>query len=226
MGSLPETVVVLLVRTPVPGRVKTRLAAAIGGEEAYCLYRAMVGDILSNIKGCGLPVALFHDGPADGALPQPWLDAAVAVRLQRGADIGERMAAAFADCFAAGSTQVILAGSDIPDLDAGRVLKARIALATHDAALAPAVDGGYGLIALKRERYRPELFCDVPWSTRQVLPVTLQRFAHCGLDVHLLPVLRDIDTLADLLAYGQNPCPAATATNQTIAQLLTKTDPP
>ena len=223
MRQVPETVVALFVRAPVPGRVKTRLAVGLGEEGACQLYQAMVADILGTLKVSGLPIHLFHDDKESGALPLAWRDAAAQVRPQRGEDIGERMAAAFADCFAQEIEQVILVGSDIPDLDARIIDAAREALATHDAALAPAVDGGYGLIALKRQQYRPELFTDIPWSTGQVLPTTLQRFAECRLNVALLPVLRDIDTLADLLAYWHHPCPAASATNQAIAQLLAQT---
>jgi rSAM/selenodomain-associated transferase 1 len=180
----------------------------------------MVADILGTLNVSGLPIFLFHDDKESGALPQVWRDAAAQVRPQWGEDIGERMAAAFADCFAQEIEQVILVGSDIPDLDARIIGAAREALTTHDAALAPAVDGGYGLIALKRQQYRPELFTDIPWSTGQVLPTTLQRFASCQLNVALLPVLRDIDTMADLLAYWHHPCPSAPATNQAISQLL------
>ena len=223
MRQVSETVVALFVRAPVPGRVKTRLAVGLGEEGACHLYQAMVADILGTLKASGLPIHLFHDDKESGALPLAWRDAAAQVRPQRGEDIGERMAAAFADCFAQEIEQVILVGSDIPDLDARIIRAAREALATHDAALAPAVDGGYGLIALKRQQYRPELFTDIPWSTGQVLPATLQRFAACRLNVALLPVLRDIDTLADLLAYWHHPCPAASATNQAIAQLLAQT---
>jgi rSAM/selenodomain-associated transferase 1 len=220
MRQVTETVVALFVRAPVPGRVKTRLAVGLGEEGACQLYQAMVADILGTLKTSGLPIHLFHDDKDWGALPQVWRDAATQVRPQRGADIGERMAAAFADSFAQEIEQVILVGSDIPDLDAGIIGAAREALATHDAALAPAVDGGYGLIALKRQQYRPQLFTDIPWSTGQVLPTTLQRFAACRLNAALLPLLRDIDTLADLLAYRHHPCPSAPATNQAIVQLL------
>jgi rSAM/selenodomain-associated transferase 1 len=210
-----STVVVLFVRAPVPGWVKTRLAVGLGEEGACHLYQAMVADILGNIKATGLPIYLFHDDREGCTLPQSWLDASSRVRPQRGGSIGARMAAAFTDCFAE--------KIDIPDLDARIIVAAREALSAHDAALAPAVDGGYGLIALKRQQYRPELFTDIPWSTGQVLSATLQRFAACRLNVALLPVLRDIDTLADLLAYWHHPCPAASATNQAIAQLLAQT---
>lgn len=220
MRRNPTTVVVLFVRLPVPGRVKTRLAAGLGAEGACHLYRAMVADILDALGNCGLPIHLLYDEGDDWAVPQAWRDAAARVQRQRGGDIGERMAAACADCFAAGSDQAILIGSDIPDLDSETIQAAQAALATQDAALAPAVDGGYGLIALKRARFRPEVFAAIPWSTGDVLRVTLQRFAAFGLRVGLLPELRDIDTLDDLRTYWRSPHPASAHTNRTIAGLL------
>lgn len=222
MNRVSEPVVALMVRPPVPGQVKTRLAAGIGAEGACRLYRAMVADILANIRGAGVPIHLFHAGTENRALPRAWLDGVDRVRPQRGNDIGERMAAAFADCFAEGVEQVILAGSDLPELGAGIIRQALAALATHDAALAPTIDGGYGLMALQCSRNWPQLFCDIPWSTGQVLALTRQRFEECALSVCLLPLLRDIDTLDDLLAYQQHPCPAATATNEAIADLFTE----
>jgi len=225
MIDQPATVVALLVRVPVPGRVKTRLAAGVGDEAACRLYRAMVTDILGQIRASGLPLVLLHDGRDGQGLPASWQAGAVRVRPQPDGDIGRRMAAAFAECFAAGIERVLLAGSDLPDLTAAVLAEAGAALACHDAVLAPTADGGYGLIGLKRGRYRPELFADIPWSTDQVLAVTLQRAGQCALSVGLLPMLRDIDTMADLLAYGRHPCATALATNRTMAQLLAPTDP-
>jgi len=222
MNQVPETVVALMVRPPVPGQVKTRLAVGIGAAGACCLYQAMVADILANSRAAGVPIHLFHAGPEGHALPRAWQEAVDRVRPQRGNDIGERMAAVFADCFAEGIEQVILAGSDLPELGAGIIRQALAALTTHDAALAPTVDGGYGLIALQSSRYRPQLFREIPWSTGQVLALTRQRFEECALSVCLLPLLRDIDTLDDLHAYRQAPCPTATATNEAIADLFTE----
>lgn len=220
MRPEPATVVVLFVRLPVAGRVKTRLAAGLGTEGACRLYQAMVADILEALGTCGLPIHLWYDEGDDRAVPQAWRAAAARVQRQRGGDIGERMAAACIDCFAAGNDRIILIGSDIPDLDSGAIQAALAALVTHDAALAPAVDGGYGLIALKRERFRAEVFAAIPWSSGDVLRITRQRFADCGLRVGLLPELRDIDTLDDLRAYWRSPHPAAAHTNRTIARLL------
>src|SRR5665647_420881 len=208
------TVVAFFVRVPVVGQVKTRLAAELGAEGACRLYEAIVADILNNIKACALPLYLFHDGNAGAELPRSWVEASSEVRAQHGEQIGERMAAAFEHCFAENIRQVILVGSDIPGLNAEIIDKASGALASYDAAIAPVIDGGYCLIALKRESYHYRIFEDIPWSTDQVLRVTLNRFEECQLAVCLLQTLQDIDTIDDLNAYCRNPLSTALATNR------------
>ncbi len=212
--------VALFVRAPVPGRVKTRLAAAIGDEFACRLYRAMVEDVLAQVQACGLPLWLFHDDGAAAALPAEWTAAAAAIRPQVDGDLGERMAAAFADCFAAGIRRVILVGSDIPAIDAGLLLSAKSALDSHDAVFAPTFDGGYCLIGLRGDGRLPRLFRDIPWSTGKVMALSRARCRQLGLTVHLLPTLRDIDTLADLLAYATRTHPHAAMSNAVVAQVV------
>ncbi|WP_310599976.1 TIGR04282 family arsenosugar biosynthesis glycosyltransferase [Desulfobulbus sp.] len=219
MADSGAIVVVLFVRVPVPGRVKTRLAAELGGGFACRLYRAMVADILAQVRASGLALHLYHDGASADELPPEWTAGAAEVREQCEGDIGRRMAAAFAACFAAGIERVLLAGSDLPGLDAASLAIAAAALGTHDVVLVPAADGGYGLIGCTSARFRPEIFAGIPWSTEAVLAATSRQCAACGLTVRLLPTLRDIDTAADLLAYGQRPHPAAPATNRAIAEL-------
>ncbi len=219
MSGSGEMVVALMVRAPIPGRVKTRLVPALGPTGACLLYQAMVADILANTGQSGLSLHLFYDGN-EMDLPRAWLDKAVRVWPQRGEDIGERMAAVFTDCIGAGADSVILVGSDIPALDANVIDQAAVALASHDGVLVPVEDGGYCLIALHRASFRAELFCDIPWSTDQVLAQTLRRLATLGLPTALLPLLRDIDTPEDLLAYRSNPAPMAIATNRMLEHLL------
>lgn len=219
MSGKTETVVALMVRTPIPGRVKTRLIPALGTDGACQLYQAMVSDILANIGQSCLPLYLFYAG-SEIDLPQAWLAGTARAWPQRGEDIGERMAAVFADCFAAGADAVILVGSDIPALDAAVIDQSAVALASHDTVFVPVEDGGYCLIALHRASFRNELFIDIPWSTSQVLVQTLRKLATLGLTAALLPPLRDIDTPDDLLTYRGYPASTATATNRIIAHLL------
>lgn len=209
--------VALFVRPPVPGRVKTRLAASIGAELACWLYRAMVADALQAIRASGLPLHLFVAGLEHANLPRSWLRAATRVWPQGTGDIGVRMAAAFAACFAQGMSRMLLAGSDLPDLDARVLTAAAGALSTHEVVLAPAEDGGYGLIGLRRQHVPPALFTDIPWSTDQVLIRTLARCDACNLRVQLLSSLRDIDTRNHLRAYLRRPHAGARATNRLLA---------
>ncbi|MBB5348018.1 TIGR04282 family arsenosugar biosynthesis glycosyltransferase [Desulfoprunum benzoelyticum] len=215
-----QSVVALFVRVPIPGRVKTRLAAAIGERQACTLYQAMVTDVLAAVRASGLPLYLFHDDRGDGALPAAWVDAAVKVVPQSGGDIGERMAAGFAHCFAEGMNRVMLVGSDIPALHGAMLTEAARAQTAHDVVLAPASDGGYCLIALRRDRFRPELFEEVPWSSGRVLAATLQLCGRYGLDVQLLPTLSDIDTVDDLRKYADHPVSHAATTNRALREIV------
>lgn len=210
------TIVALFVRLPVPGRVKTRLARDLGDDDACELYKAMVADILENIRVSGLRMYLFHDGKDSGDVPREWLEASGKAIAQRGGNIGERMAAAFRYCFAENIDRVIVVGSDIPGLDSKILLAASLALKSRDVAIAPAADGGYCLIAMKRTSFSPEVFRDIPWSTEAVLRDTLERCDELRMEVELLDVLQDIDTIDDLYAYRQNRSSSAYATNRWI----------
>jgi rSAM/selenodomain-associated transferase 1 len=213
------TPVTLMVRVPVPGQVKTRLAAAIGDAAACTLYRAMVGDILADVLASGLPLVLFHDGKEAAALPKQWTQAASRICPQVEGDIGQRMAAAFGHCFDEGFARVILIGSDLPDLDVGVLAIAAVALENHDAVIAPTLDGGYGLIGLQQASFRPELFLGIAWSTDQVLSQTLRPLQRFGLSTSLLAPLRDIDDLADLQAWHRDPSRRPTAFPQAVEDL-------
>ncbi len=213
-----QTALALLVRVPVPGRVKTRLAASLGDQNACSLYLAMVSDILTGISTSGLPLHLFYDGAEARLLPPAWVQCASRVCCQCDGDIGARMAQAFALCFAAGFDRVLLAGSDIPGMDGQTFTAAAEALVASDAVINPTVDGGYCLIGLQRSSYHLSFFQDMAWSSDQVLHTTLERMQASGLEVCQLPVLRDIDTADDLKAYLRHPSPAARATNTLLRQ--------
>lgn len=214
------TAIALFVRLPVPGRVKTRLAATIGEHAACDLYHAMVADILASIGACGLPLLLFHDEGDPRMLPDSWATAATTISRQSPGDIGARMAAAFAQCFANGYMQVLLLGSDIPGIDASMLTTAAQALTDHDAVLLPTFDGGYGLIGLKHGYPHRPLFAGIAWSTDQVFATTLERLHRLCCKPATLTMQRDIDTLDDLRHYQRSPAPAAAFTNQCLAAMV------
>lgn len=212
-----QTIAAVFVRQPVPGRVKTRLACALGNEAACDLYRAMVADCIANVRASGLPLYIFHDGQDAAGLPAEWTGAADYVFCQEGESLDERMGAAFERSFAAGARGMILVGSDIPGMDAGLLQSAREAIQCHDAVFAPAFDGGYCLVAARRDRFTRDIFHGIPWSTACVLDMTVAACRAHGVSYRLLDPRRDIDTMDDLAAYCRTPSASAPATNAWLA---------
>ena len=211
--SRQQTVVAVFVRCPVPGRVKTRLAHDLGDEDACDFYRAMVADCIANVRACGLPLFLFHDGQDSAGLPPEWIAEADTVFRQEGDSLGERISAAFERSFSAGAVGVILTGSDIPGIDAGLLCSALESIENHDVVFSPAFDGGYCLVASKKDSFNNSIFRNIPWSTSRVLETTLDRCKTDGLSYTLLDPRQDIDTRNDIEAYCRHPSPHATSTN-------------
>ena len=193
-----SVVICLFVKTPVPGRVKTRLARDIGYEPACQVYVHLVENILQQVQLSGLPLALFFDGGNADQLPASWCSAAVSCHPQQGYELGERMANAFRQLFDAGHQSVLLCGSDIVGVDAAYLQQASEELRQSGMVIAPAHDGGYCLIGFTAERFAPQVFERMTWSTDQVLRQTLERCEQAGIRPVQLGMLRDIDTFEDL----------------------------
>jgi len=192
-------VVCLFVKPPVPGRVKTRLAAEVGGEKACRIYRQLVEGILEQIRASDLPWALFYDGDSPEQLPETWRHGAVRCYPQEGEGLGARLQNAFRQLFFDGYSSVLLCGSDVVGLDARYLLQAAAALEQAGLVIAPAFDGGYCLIGFTAGQFTPRVFEQIDWSTEQVLSQTLAQCGSARLKPMLLNRLRDIDTLADLI---------------------------
>lgn len=190
---------VVFVKEPRPGSVKTRLAAAIGDEDAAAVYRAMAeGVVAATVPEAGdYERLVFYDPPDAGERMRAWLPAG-RLRRQGAGDVGARMADAFARCFARGAGRVAIVGSDAPGVGSAEAREAFAALAAHDVVLGPARDGGYWLVGLRAPQ--PALFAGIAWSTASVLDETLARAAAAGLSVARLGLRRDVDTLEDLRA--------------------------
>jgi len=180
---------VLFARFPEPGKVKTRLAEAVGGTEACRLYSAFLEDLLSRFPDATVavdpPDALgkFRDRFGDRRLV-----------AQTGRDLGARLAACVESSLAAGE-RVCIIGTDLPHLPTDIVARAYQALEDRDVVLGPAADGGYYLIALRRSA---PLFEGIAWSTDRVLAQTLDRARETGLSVAMLEQRSDVDTIDDL----------------------------
>ena len=200
---------IIFAKEPRPGQVKTRLSPPLSPEEAAQLYHSFLLDILeemARVPEVRLAVAFSPPGA------QVWFRGlappGTILFPQEGADLGERMAQAFARGFAAGLGPVLLRGSDVPDLPAAVISEAKEVLAAGRAqvVLGPATDGGYHLVGLTEPQ--PRLFQGPAWSSSTVLADTLRLARQLDLRVHLLPPWPDIDTADNLRTFLNLPRPA------------------
>lgn len=189
---------VVFVKAPVAGRVKTRLGRDIGMGRAAAMFRSLMRHTLREAEKSGLPVMLAVD-PLVAARADARFWPARFVRAPQGVgDLGARMARVFAS---APPGPVIIIGADAPGLRARHLRNAARVLQRADAVFGPAADGGYWLIGLSRRRRAPGLFRHVRWSTDDALADTLESLP-ADFDVRFLETLRDIDEAGDLEALS------------------------
>jgi rSAM/selenodomain-associated transferase 1 len=193
-----ENLLVIFLKAPRAGFVKTRIAKILGAENASIIYRALADDLLANLtpeKGFKILVMFW---PPDGRKEiEQWLENKFKLQVQAKGNLGEKISGAFSEAFNKNYQNVILIGSDLPYLKNEDLQVAFNDLETTDLLLGPSSDGGYYLIGLKKPC--PPLFEDINWSTPQVLPQTLSRAKKAGFSFKLLPEKRDIDNYEDLV---------------------------
>jgi len=219
MDAPDPRIILVFARAPVLGKVKTRLATQLEDRVVLQLYRCLILDLLETLDGLKLPIVICHT-PADaGPLFRRWLPDRYGLMPQKGAHLGQRMAAAFQDVFAMGYRQAVLIGSDLPDLPGDYVSQAFSDLHTVDAVIGPTADGGYYLIGFRGETYCPALFETLAWGTPQVLTETLAIAKTENLHITLLPGWMDIDDPADVAAFLLRNQPSGSAAPRTRAYL-------
>ena len=193
-----RTLLIVFVKAPRAGSVKTRLAQSVGAEAACLIYQVLVGNLLRHIDSLR-PVQLrFSPDEAEKDI-RPWRRKGWALAPQGSGGLGRRLMAAFREAFAAGFERVAIIGSDSPEITPNDIEDAWAALREHDVVLGPTKDGGYWLIALRKAF--PQLFKGIPWSTERVLERTVEQARATKLRVYRLRELEDIDTEQDWKAY-------------------------
>ena len=196
----PRACVVVFGREPAAGRVKTRLAAGIGGRAAAQVYAVTLEYTLAVAVGSGARVVLSLAGQPSGAWAR---EIEIPIELQTSGDLGDRMADAFRRRFAEGETRVMIVGSDCPWMTAEHLRSAASALDQNDVVLGPAVDGGYWLVGQRPPGV--DLFTDIPWSSHNTLDQTRRRLAEIDAAWTETERLRDIDTREELLVALNDP---------------------
>lgn len=194
---------IVFAREPLPGKVKSRLAAAVGDQEAAVLYETMLQDVLKTVRQLSDVETIVYWACGEESLPRLSEKHQCTSRQQSLGDLGQRMQGAFEEMFAGGFNACCIIGSDAPDLpqtyiqDAFRTLETRRA----DIVLGPARDGGYYLLGL-RQVWR-QLFDNISWGSADVLQQSLTAARGAGAVTALLPEWQDIDTVEDLQAFKE-----------------------
>ena len=190
---------IIFVKWPEKGMVKTRLSVALGDDVAMELYKSFVEDIIATIVQSGFrPLIAYYPEDA-GEKIATWLGADNDYTPQIGANLGAKMSNAFRQVFEREVSRAVLIGSDFPDLPAEIISEAFSALKIKHAVIGPAKDGGYYLIGFRLDTFSSAVFDGIPWSTAEVFERTMSIFTREGLDIHQLPIWRDIDRPEDLV---------------------------
>lgn len=187
-----KNLLIIFTRNPVLGKVKTRLAKTVGDKTALDIYTFL----LKKTKEITL------DSPCDKVVYYSeklikndiWNCNSFRKEVQSGEDLGAKMKNSFYDAFENNYRKVVLIGSDIYDLESYHINEAFKKLDTNDVVMGPALDGGYYLIGLKK--MHPKIFDNKRWGSSTVRKDTLKNLEK--VDVHLLPVLNDVDVIEDI----------------------------
>lgn len=203
----------VFAKAPVPGAVKTRLVPPLTPEQAARVHTAALRDTVA--AACAaLPrdaTELWVAGDAATAQHIACVVPGLRVERQGSGDLGARLADGFARSFQRGSERVVIVGSDHPTLPGERLREAFEALGPHPVVLGPSEDGGYYAVGLVRETWPVArgLFDAIPWSSAEVLSMTLARAAELGLRATLLPPGYDLDDAASLARVLRDAAPGS-----------------
>jgi rSAM/selenodomain-associated transferase 1 len=178
--------IIVFAKAPVPGKAKTRLVPALGEWGAARLHERLTRHAVRTALAAGCGRVEIH-----GTRRHSFFDSlGLPFRVQRGRDLGERMHHALGR-----NPGAILIGTDCPALTAADLRRAaRLLCGGYEAVLAPAEDGGYALIALRR--VAPEIFRNIAWGTSSVYEETVKRLA--GYRWRALRTVWDVDRPEDL----------------------------
>lgn len=192
----------IFAKQPIPGQIKTRLQPDYSTEKsaeiAAFMIRATVELAISSWPG---DVMLYASPDIEHPLfRQLARDFRLSLAPQAEGDLGAKMLSAIREGIAMGARTAIM-GCDVPQCGWDVIDQANDWLARGKNVIGPTEDGGYYFIGLQQAC--PDLFGDIPWSSNQVLPMTLARSNKLGIEFELLTKLRDVDTANDLWIAAQ-----------------------
>ncbi|MBC7874438.1 MAG: TIGR04282 family arsenosugar biosynthesis glycosyltransferase [Ferruginibacter sp.] len=196
---MKKEAIIIFVRNPELGKVKTRLAGEIGEVQALQVYKDLLEHTHAVTAVMDFDKFVYYADKI--AISDLWENDLFEKRLQEGHHLGDKMRQAFLELFTLGYSKLVIIGSDCPGLKSSILEEAFNKLGSHDVVIGPSPDGGYYLLGLTQ--LIPGLFENKEWSTPSVRADTTRDIVRSGKQYILLTELGDIDTAADLYRYRQ-----------------------
>ena len=197
---MPESKVVVFVKAPILGKVKTRLAKSIGDKAALEAYKELTLTVLGRIKKLTKVDLCFTPDDSINEV-MPWAQENWTTTPQGPGDLGERMCKVFDNI----TEPTLLIGSDCPYMEEEDLIEAGHALEKNDLVLGPAEDGGYWMIGMKTPT--PSLFKEINWGSSTVYKSTVSRAEEQGLRIWRGRMLGDIDCADDWIEFKLKQSP-------------------
>ena len=194
---MTKEALIIFVKNPELGKVKTRLAATVGDEKALEVYKKLLEYTRQVTKNISQDKWVFYSDRID--YNDLWDNDHYHKDVQSGNDLGRKMLNAFKQCFDKGYETVCIIGSDMMEIDKLTIQKAFESLKVNDLVIGPAKDGGYYLLGMNK--LHPTLFEGKKWSTGSVLNDTLSNVERQNLSYIKLETMNDIDTESDWNTY-------------------------
>jgi hypothetical protein len=194
--------IIVFVRYPVTGKVKTRLASETGDEFAFSFYKICSENTFAELKLLKekeYDIYVFGSEEIELDKIKEWTGNIFYYHSQTGADLGRKMLNAFEKVFKKKYRKVIIVGTDIPGINYTLIQDAFNNLDNYDCVIGPANDGGYYLLGFKDKVI--DLFSDIRWGSDSVFDKTIKKIRQHKVDFYILEELIDIDTKDDLLRW-------------------------
>jgi rSAM/selenodomain-associated transferase 1 len=171
------------------GKVKTRIAESLGEKKALEIYQVLVNYTHLQLQSLECEKLLYYSDYIENDFEN--FDQTYRAFIQTKGDLGQKMGSAFANQFKEGFSNLLIIGTDCPEISPEIIQEAFEKLENKEVVIGPATDGGYYLLGLKR--FIPGLFLDIPWSSEKVLSTTQNFLEVNKISFALLPLLSDID---------------------------------
>lgn len=189
---------IVFVKNPEKGKVKTRLAKSVGDDKALEVYIQLMAKCQLETTQVEANRFLFYSNEI--AEEDSWSNEQYIKKIQFQGDLGDRIVHAFREVFQFSEGPTLIVGSDCYDLDAQIIEQAFQVLQEEDLVIGPANDGGYYLLGVNQ--HNPDLFMNIDWSTEKVLAQTIEIATQKKMSYSLLEELIDLDTFEDLEKSG------------------------